>query len=155
MRSAHVLSFAVFFFLLSPPSWPARISIPFHISHTGSIEVNCEIQSKPGWVLSCVIDTGAQTSMASVSSVSTKSMRGAPLISYQTPAGKQIAYQTRQTILPGGVPIPATVEVTPQISAVETDVLIGEDVLSQFQSVNIDYKNRVLTCETKRTPPPE
>lgn len=76
-------------------------------------------------------------------------MRGAPVITFQTPDGNQPAYETRQTILLGGIPIPAIVEVTPQISAIGTDVLIGEDVLSQVQSISIDYKNDVLTCETK------
>jgi len=107
------------------------------------------MQSNPRRILSCVIDTGAQLSMASLSSVSSKSMRGAPVITFQTPGGNQPAYETKQTILLGGIPILATVEVTPQISAIGTDVLIGEDVLSQFQRVSIDYKNHVLTCETE------
>jgi hypothetical protein len=149
MRSTRISLLAILLLFLGSPSRPAPISVPFHINHTGSIEVNCEMGSQPRRVLVCVIDTGAQNSMASVWSVSNKSMHGATVISYQTPAGKQIAYQTKQTILLGGAPIPATVEVTPAVSTVGTDVLIGEDVLSQFQTVNIDYKNHVLTCETK------
>ena len=146
MRSARRLLFAGLFLFLNP-SRPAPVSIPFQITKTGLIEVICEIQSKPGKTLSCVIDTGAQNSMAAASSVSTKSMHGAPTVGFLTAAGKQVAYLTKQTILLGGVPLPATVEVTPMLSAMGTDVLIGEDVLSQFQSFSIDYRNHVLTYE--------
>ena len=149
MRSARRLLFAVLFLFLSP-SRPAPVSVPFQITSTGLIEVICEMQSKPGKVLSCIIDTGAQNSMAAVSAVSTKSVHGAPTVAFLTAAGKQVAYLTKQTILLGGVPIPATVEVTPMLSAMGTDVLIGEDVLSQFQSFSIDYKNHVLTYEIKQ-----
>jgi len=148
MRFAGALLLAILV-LSSIPSRSAPVCIPFHTGRAGVVEVNCQMQSNPRRILSCVIDTGAQLSMASLSSVSSKSMRGAPVITFQTPGGNQPAYETKQTILLGGIPILATVEVTPQISAIGTDVLIGEDVLSQFQRVSIDYKNHVLTCETE------
>lgn len=149
MRSARRLLLAVLILFLNP-SRSAPISVPFQITSKGLIEVICEMQSKPGKVLSCIIDTGAQNSMAAVSSVSSESVHGAPTVGFLTAAGRQIAYLTKQTILLGGVPIPATVEVTPTVGAMGTDVLIGEDVLSQFQSFRIDYTNHVLTYEIKQ-----
>ena len=149
MRSALRLSFAVSFLLFSPPPRPVPISIPFEITDNGLIQVMCQMQSNAGEVLSCIIDTGAQNSMATASSVSSQSMRGTPTIGFQTAAGRQTAHLTKQVILLGEVHLPATVEVTPLIRAMNADVLIGEDVLSRFQSVSIDYKHHVLTCEAK------
>ena len=78
-----------------------------------------------------------------------REVRGAKTVQVQTPAGTEPAYATKQTILLGGIPIPATVEVTPQVDALDTDVIVGQDVLQQFSSVTVDYKNHVVTFQTK------
>lgn len=131
--------------LCASVSFAQDIKIPFTVNpNNGTLQVSCETESLPGKVQFCTIDSGAQSSLADTKAVSMSAMNGAQTVQIATPAGTQFAKKIQQKVMIGGVMTPVTLEVTSTIRRLDSDLIIGEDFLSQFSTVTIDYKNHVL-----------
>jgi hypothetical protein len=150
MKSFRILSSLLLFATFALPATATSFSVPFSIDpKTGTIQVACETESQPGKVLRCTIDSGAQRSVGGSAAVSKASRRGGKFVVMLTPAGVQAAYETQQVLIVGAMKIPVSFEVIANVQRLDADILIGQDFLQQFSSVTIDYKNRVVTFETK------
>lgn len=92
----------------------------------------------------CVIDTGASGTI-----IDKRAVRGALLGSSVTGGlGGPIDMQVREaSIWIAGVEVKSLVRVTDLRSRIGEDVLLGEDVFKQFDSVLIDYKNHLVVFQ--------
>ena len=132
------------------PATAATFSVPFRINpSTRTIQIACEIESQPGKVLRCTIDTGAQGSVGGSTAVSGASLLLAKFVTMLTPGGSQLARETEQVLIVGDTKIPILLEVIANPERLDGDILIGQDFLQQFSSVRIDYTHHVVTFETK------
>ena len=132
------------------PATARSFSVPFRINpSTRTIQIACEIESQPGKVLRCTIDTGAEGSVGGSAAVSSASLLLAKFVTMLTPAGSQIARETQQVLIVGDMRIPISLEVIANPKKLDADILIGQDFLQQFSSVRIDYAHHVVTFETK------
>lgn len=150
MKSSRILSFTLLVAAFARPATATSFTVPFSINpNTRTIQVGCEIESQPGKLLRCTIDTGSQKSAGGSGAVSKASRRGATVMVMLTPTGVQHVYETRQVLIVGGLKIPVSFEVIANADRLDADILIGEDFLQQFSSVTIDYRKQVVTFETK------
>lgn len=132
------------------PATTATFSVPFRINpSTRTIQIACEIESQPGKVLRCTIDTGAQGSVGGSTAVSGASLLLAKFVTMLTPGGSQLARETEQVLIVGDTKIPILLEVIANPERLDGDILIGQVFLQQFSSVRIDYTHHVVTFETK------
>ncbi|HKT25957.1 MAG TPA: hypothetical protein VJR04_15225 [Terriglobales bacterium] len=94
------------------PATTATFSVPFRINpSTRTIQIACEIESQPGKVLRCTIDTGAQGSVGGSTAVSGASLLLAKFVTMLTPGGSQLARETEQVLIVGDTKIPILLEV--------------------------------------------
>ena len=149
MKCCRIVSSILLFAPFALPASATTFSVPFSINpSTRTVQIPCEMESQPGKVMRCTIDTGSQKSAGGSGAVSKASRRGAILMVMLTPGGIQHVYETHQVLIVGGFKTPVSFEVLENVDRLDADILIGEDFLQQFSSVTIDYKRQVVTFET-------
>ena len=90
----------------------------------------------------CVIDTGASTTILDKRAVVGGAWLGADVTGGLAGPVKMKLLETSVRI--AGVEVRSVVRVTDLRARIGEDVLLGEDVLKQFDSVAIDYKHHVV-----------
>ena len=150
MKSCRILSFLFLLGAFGVPAAATTFSVPFRINpSTRTIQISCEMESQPGKIQRCTSDTGAQRSVGGLATVSSASLLLAKFTTMLTPGGSQIVRETQQVLVVGDTKVPISLEVITDAKELDSDILIGQDFLQQFSSVSIDYKNHVVTFETK------
>lgn len=116
------------------------IRVPFTLDR-GLIKIRCITDT--GRQRVCAIDTGATRTVAAPSAATVPA--GSVQVVLWTASGSAGAEIVTSSITIAGQKFPVTMIVLQRDFGIGCDVLIGQDILSQFDSVTVDYKTRIVT----------
>jgi hypothetical protein len=145
MRPASILALLFLILLSCAPAKSATLSVPYRLDEQGLVKIPCSTET--GKTYACEIDTGAAQTVGETYTAIVPI--GSDRVDINTVSGSSSAAIVLTYLTISGKRFRISMVVSQGPRKLGFDVLIGQDVLSQFRSVQIDYANHVVIFETR------